>query len=148
MIKVIPFKAEHIECMEIREYEVKEVCSMPQFPTALKQWENEKNSATVVCDGRIIAVIGFMTLWEGVCEVYILPSKYISKYPHAFARCLKRALSSSAFSIFHRVQLRALNNDLHNRFNAFLGFKKEGVLKKYDSRGNDFAMWAITKEGN
>jgi hypothetical protein len=147
MIKVIPFKAEHVECMDVRDYENKTVCSMPQFSAAVKQWEDSKNAATIINDGRILAVMGFMVLWQGVCEVYILPSKYISKYPHAFARCLKKVLSSGAFNTFHRIQLRALKDDLHSRFNKFLGFEKEGTFKKYDSEGNDFVMWAITKEG-
>ena len=146
MIKVIPFKAEHIECMDVRDYEAKTVCSMPQFEAAVKQWEDSKCSATVVFDGRILAIIGYMVLWQGVCEVYILPSKYLSDYPHAFARCLRRVLTSGAFNNFHRVQLRALKDDLHSRVNRFLGFVKEGVLKKYDSEGNDFVMWAITRE--
>lgn len=120
---------------------------MPQFSAALKQWEDSKNSATVVYDGRVLAIIGFMVLWQGVCEVYILPSKYISEYPHAFARCLKRVLTSGAFNNFHRVQLRALKDDLHGRFNSFLGFRQEGILRKYDSEGNDFVMWSIIREG-
>ncbi len=145
MTKVIPFKAEHVECMNIRKYERETVYNMPDFQKALKDWENRNTTGTIIHDGRILAIFGFFELWPGVCEVFMLPSEYLAKYPAAFARCVKRTIESGAFNSFHRVQLRAIDDKLHNRFNTFLGFEKEGVLKKYDSQGNDFIMWARVK---
>lgn len=142
MIKVLAFKKEHIECMDIRDYEMQTVVNTPNFQTAIAIWEQNKNAGTIIYDGRILAVMGYIELWPGVCEVYVLPSKYLKEYPAAFARCIKRTLESGIFNKFHRVQIQAQDDKLHNRWIKFLGFEYEGTFKKYDSLGNDFKMWA------
>ena len=145
MIKVIPFKVAHYECLEPREYEASSVCCMPNLNFALKDWEDRKCAGTILHDGRILAIFGFYELWPGVCELFILPSKYTIKYPVAFARCVKRTIESGVFNNHHRVQLRGIDDKTHNKFNEFLGFEKEGTFKKYDSAGNNFNMWARVK---
>lgn len=145
MTKVIPFKKEHIECMEIRDYEMQTVVNTPNFQTAIQIWEQNRNAGTIIHDGRILAVMGYLELWPGVCEVYVLPSRYLHEYPAAFTRCIKRTLDSGIFNSFHRVQIQAQDDKLHNRWVKFLGFTLEGTFKKYDPLGNDFNMWARVK---
>ena len=84
MTRVIPFKKEHIECMEIREYEQNTTLKIPQLQIALQSWEQSNNAGTLIHDGRVIAILGFWELWPGVCELYVLPSVYTAKYPLAF----------------------------------------------------------------
>ncbi len=147
MIKTIPFKAEHIECMNIRQYEMDTCLNMPYFQMAIKIWQEQNRALTMLCDGRIIAIAGYVDMWNGVCEVFVLPSIYLKEYPHAFARCVRKILKSGMFNSYNRVQLRSLDDETHNRFNKFCGFTKEAVLKKYDPFGNDMGIWAVTKGG-
>lgn len=131
--------------MEIRDYEMQTVVNTPNFQTAIQIWEQNRNAGTITHDGRILAVMGYLELWPGVCEVYVLPSKYLHEYSVAFARCIKRTFESGIFDRFHRVQIQAQDDKLHNRWVKFLGFTLEGTFKKYDSLGNDFNMWARVK---
>lgn len=131
--------------MDIRDYEMQTVVCTPNFQTAIAIWEQNKNAGTIIYDGRILAVMGYLELWPGVCEVYVLPSKYLPEYPAAFARCIRRTLYSGIFDRFHRIQIQAQDDKLHNRWIKFLGFECEGTFKKYDSLGNDFKMWARVK---
>lgn len=142
MTKVIPFKLAHIECMDVRDYEVANTLSLKNSQIAFKIFEDNKNCGTILHDGRILGVMGFYELWPGVCELFILPSKYLHEYPIQFARCVKRVVNSGVFDSYHRVQIQALDDDLHNRWLSFLQFSLEGVLKKYDSQGNDYKIWA------
>lgn len=142
MTKVIPFKIEHVECMEIREYESMTTINLENWGFALKKFEQSKTCGTILHDGRILAVMGYYELWPGVCELFVLPSKYLPEYPIQFARCVRRTLNSGIFKEYHRVQIHALDDDLHNRWLSFLKFSLEGVLKKYDSKGNDYKIWA------
>jgi len=145
MTKVIPFKAAHVDCMDIREYENNTVAKWPNFQQALTEWENKNIAGTILADGRVIAVFGFIEMWPGVCEVFVLPSKYLHQYSIGFAKCVKRALNSGIFETYHRIQIQAMDDDLHNRWLKFLGFELEGVFKKYDAQGNDYKMWARVK---
>lgn len=145
MTRVIPFKKEHIECMEIREYEQNTTLKIPQLQIALQSWEQSNNAGTLIHDGRVIAILGFWELWSGVCELYVLPSVYTAKYPLAFAKTAKRILESGIFNNYRRIQIQAPDDELHNRWVKFLKFEKEGTFKKYDQLGNDLNMWARVK---
>lgn len=142
MTKVIPFKTAHIECMDVRDYESITTLTLKNSAIAFKVFEDCKTCGTILHDGRILGVMGFYELWPGVCELFVLPSIYLPKYPMQFARCIKKMLDSGIFNAYHRVQIRALDDDLHNRWLAFLKFEQEGILKKYDPQGNDYKMWA------
>lgn len=144
--KILPFKVEHIEVMDIREYEFKTVFQLKNVQAGLKVFEQSKTAGTIVCDGRIIAIMGLQELWRGVCELWVIPSKYVREYTLPFARTLRKAMDSGILNNYHRVQIRACDDDLHNRFLKFLRFEKEGTLKKYDTLGNDMNMWARVKE--
>lgn len=145
MTKVIPFKLAHIECMDIREYETLTVLNLANWELALRQFEASKTCGTILHDGRILGVMGYYELWPGVCELFVIPSKYLPEYPIQFARCVKRVVNSGIFESYNRVQIHALDDDLHNRWLAFLRFDMEGILKKYDTNGNTYKIWARCK---
>lgn len=145
MIKVLPFKKEHFELMDIRDYENQTLCHLPQLRAGLQLWEHDNNTYTIFCDGRIIAIIGYVELWEGVCEIFLIPSIYLKKYALSFMKVLKNLKDTPVLDKFHRVQIRGLDDELHNRFNSFFGFVEEGTLRKYDQKGNDFKIWARVK---
>jgi len=146
MSKVIPFKKEHLEVMEIRDYEKQTVCERPEFKRAMAIWETSRIAGTIVYDGRILAIMGSLDLWPGVCELFVLPSKYLSQYPIPFARCIKHAIyNSGMFDNYGRVQIQAADDKLHNRWLKFLNFEKEGTLRKYGLAGEDINMWARVK---
>lgn len=140
--KIIPFKVEHIEVMDIREYELNTAFALESVQSALKIFEQGKTAGTIVYNGRVIAIIGLQRLWPGVCELWVIPSRHIKENAVPFARTLRKALCSGILNSYHRVQIHALDDDLHNRFMRFLGFEKEGTLRKYDSLGKDMNIWA------
>ncbi len=144
-VKIIPFKVEHVECMEIRDYESSTVLKLGDFQHGLKVFEQRNTAGTMIYDGRILGIIGYFEIWGGVCELFVLPSKYVNNYPIPFARCIKRALNLPVFENFHRIQIMAQDNKLHNDWLKFLGFEQEGHFKKYDALQNDFNMWARVK---
>lgn len=143
---IIPFKVEHIEVMNIREYELNTTFVLKNVQTALKVFEQSRTAGTIICDGRVIAIMGLQELWGGVCELWVLPSIYLHDYPFQFARAVKKAMDSGILNNYHRVQIQAKDDDLHNRWLKFLRFEKEGVLRKYDNLGNDLIMWSRVKE--
>jgi len=143
--KVIPFKVEHIEVMEIREYEIQTTFALANVQAGLKIFEQNKMAGTIICESRVIAIMGLQELWPGVCELWVIPSKHLHEYAIPFARTIRKAMESGILDNYQRVQILAKDDDLHNRWLKFLKFDYEGTLRKYDSLGNDMKMWARVK---
>lgn len=144
-VRTIPYKIEHIEVMDIRDYELNTTFVLANVQTALKIFELSRKAITLICDGRVIAVIGAQDLWPGVCELWVIPSKYLHEYVFQFSRAILKAINSGMFNSYHRIQIRAIDDKLHNRWLKFLKFEKEGTLRKYDNLGNDMNIWARVK---
>lgn len=140
LTKIIPFKAEHLECMDMRAHE-KELVS---GNNVMKSVEHGSIAVTGMIDGRIICCGGIVPLNNGNSEIWLIPSIYVSSVTVTFCRELRKWLFGMRESLgLQRMQTACLNDDLHNRWMKFLGFEKEGVMKKY-SNGVDFAMWGKT----
>ena len=87
--------------------------------------------------------MGFFELCPGVCEVWVLPSKYIPKHGFIFAKIIKSNLEQLWETRgYHRIQVHALDDKIHNRWLKWLGFKCEGILEKYSTKQQNFKIWA------
>ena len=144
--KIIPFKVEHIEIMDIREYELNTTFQLANIQAGLKIFEQNKMAGTIIYAGRVIAIMGLQELWPGVCELWVIPSKYLPEYALPFARTIRKAIASGILNNYHRVQIQAKDDELHNRWLKFLRFEKEGTLRTYDKFQNDYIVWARVKE--
>lgn len=147
-IKIVPFKIEHIDLMDIREHELMGVFTLKNLKQRLLAIEKITTAGTIVYEGRILGVMGSLELWPGVCEVWVIPSTHIKRYSLIFAKTIKKNLKNieEVFE-YHRVQVTALDDELHARWLTFLGFKKEGILEKYTFQQQNFAMWSRIKNG-
>lgn len=99
-------------------------------------------AGTFIFNGRILFVAGFCKLWEGVFEVWMIPSIYADAYPVFFARTIKRYLDRimTDFSA-HRLQTTSFNDTFHERWMGFLGFQKEGKLRQFTENKNDMCQY-------
>lgn len=144
--KAIPFKAAHIECMDIREQELNLLNSNPKFLRSLPYLESEKCAITIISKGIVIAVLGYIELQKGVFEIWLIPSKHIYKDSIAFAR-LVWYYKNTILEHFdwHRLQVIAADDDLHNRWVRFLKFEREGLLRSWGPDKQDFVIWSIVR---
>lgn len=100
--------------------------------------------ATIVRGSTIIAIMGFYELWPGTIEVWVLPSIHIPEYAKSYLRHVKRYINNIKKTFKpHRMQTMAINDELHDKWMGFLGFKKEGIIEKYSADKVDYAMWAL-----
>lgn len=114
---------------------------------ALEQWQKEKYSFTLWDRNRVIAICGVVTMHEGVGEIWLILEDDKNGDRFKIARNLKK-LTDAVFkeSSFHRFQSRApVDEKVSNRFLAFLGFKKEGVLEQYGLNREDYFVYARIK---
>lgn len=139
-MKAIDYHPTHLELIEMRDEE-REAIDLREFLRS-----TGPATATLVHDFKVIAIIGVYDIWEGVAEVFVLPSIYVQTCPMQFFYQVRRVLKQICrdTTLLHRVQTRSLDDEPTNRWMRLLGFESEGVLKAFTPQKRDYRMWAIT----
>ncbi len=135
-IKGIPFRAEHFEVLEMRQHE-REILNIQELAKAILHG----HANTYIIGPDVLCIAGYVQKWEGVLEVYIVPSKHINKYALAFQRLVKETLDRWLIDN-HRLQTASISNVDSDRWMESLGFKCEGILEQYTCLRQDYKQWA------
>lgn len=141
-MRILPFKPEHLVVMTMRDWEKEKV-----YPYVAQGWLDQcsrlPHNATLVYDGRIITCIGLIPLWEGVYEVWQIPSVYVETYKIWYVKTLWQLFEKKAELLkFHRLQTKCPADDLHDRWMKAMSFECEGILRNYNIFKDDFKMWS------
>lgn len=142
-LQVIPFQAGHATLIELREHE-RELIDVENLASLGERGQ----CATLMCDGRILGIIGFHIVFSGVIYVFVIPSIYVPLYPIPFVwtcRQYIKVLGELPALNVHRMETRSLADDNTDRWMKLLGFKCEGTLEKYTANKLDYRMWAKVK---
>ena len=141
-MQCVPFNREHLNIMDARDYEAEKV--IPYISNAfVDAAEQNLDCYTLIKDGRIITCIGCFELWEGVLDVWQIPSRYAHKYIKDYCKTVKGMLDNTAKKRgARRLQTISPADSLHDRWHKFLGFECEGTLKEYSRFKVDHRMWA------
>jgi len=128
--------------MELREEEHELMENIWDRMPYLKILADDGYAATWITDGRILMSAGVSVVWNGVAEVWVIPSKYVEKYPIAFNRAIREYLSSvmDTFNL-HRLQTSSVADEKHARWMRWLGFKQEGIMRQYTTNKTDYYNW-------
>ncbi len=149
--EIIKFHPEHLNLMDVREHEVKNILKVEGAKERLEALIEVGTSGTIVYDGKILGVMGIFDIWKGVCEVWVLPCKNIPQHALIFARIIKKYLNNIVgLKHYDRIQVTALNNKTQNRFFQWLGFELEtpNGMKNFSNAGCNYNMWSITNGGS
>jgi hypothetical protein len=140
MYKIVPFKVEHLECMDVRPHELN-LLDVNKL-MALKE---SSIAVTGMIDGRIVCCGGVTPFGNGNAEIWLIPSVWVDKYKMTLCKALVKWLLQVREDLaLSRMQTACLNDTLHSEWMTFLGFEKEGIMKNYHG-GVDYAMWGRTK---
>ncbi len=138
--RTVKFKKEHLEVMDLRPHEENLIKATGHLE-ALEEGVN----VTVMVDGRVICCGGVIELHPGCANIWLIPSIHIEKATKTFVKGLREWLWSVREDMsLERMQSVCLDDELHNRWMSFLGFKKEGVMEKF-CMGKDYVMFGRTK---
>lgn len=139
---ITTFAKEHLSAMTPKEGEAAEVAGLPGMADRLVA----AGAKTILSasGGTVLGVIGATNILPGVCEVFVLATKDQSAHPIIFAKSVRKELYTLKEK-YRRIQAVARDDDFHARWLNWLGFEKEGVLKKFGLHGEDMGMWGLTK---
>lgn len=136
-VTIIPFKAEHLEVMNMRDHE-KSLCSDKATMRAI---ESSSICCTGIIDGRVICCGGVSPSLNGNGNIWLVPSVYLQDYTVVFVRSLRKWLFQVREDLaLTRMETECMDDDLHNAWMKSLGFTKEGTKRKYYN-GKDYNMW-------
>lgn len=94
-------------------------------------------------DGTIICLVGICELWNGVFQVFVIPSRDMRKYGVGVVRQVRRLLDSIQISHkAHRMQSWSLDDTQTNKWMETLGFTCEGKMLYFTNNKHDYNMWA------
>ena len=142
-VKVVPFEVAHLKLMDIREHELTGILTLKDIEVRLEALQALGEGGTLIYKGVILGALGFFEMWQGVCEVWVIPSTHITEYGLVFAKKIKEYLQMlQQVKNFHRIQVTALADARHERWLTWLGFKSEGTLEKYSMKQQNYKIWA------
>ena len=135
----VQFEPAHLDVIEMRDIEREELDN----PRIESLATNSGVCHTHMIQGRILCIAGYVEIWAGVREVYVIPSVYVKRYPVAFQRAVKETLFAWEKDI-HRMQTASLDNVETARWMQSLGFVSEGLLEKFGPAPakRDYRQWA------
>ena len=146
IIEIKIFKPEH--AFDILDRNVDEenvwLSRFGDFEDFIKIWEKGGPSYTLFIDNQIVFCGGVVDMRWNRGEAWTLLSSLFYKYPKACVKTIKNELGRiiREFS-FERVQAIVEPEDNRAiRFIEYLGFEREGLLRKYLPDGKDMLMYA------
>lgn len=140
MYRLVKFKKEHLEVMDIREHE-RVVLSQTNYADILEQ----DIAVTGIVEGKIVCCGGVGVMHGGNANIWLIPSIYLQDH----AKTVVKGLREWLFGIredfqLQRMQTICLDDELHDRWMKYLGFKRESVMKNYYN-GESRVMYGRTE---
>jgi|3_EtaG_2_1085321.scaffolds.fasta_scaffold89676_2 L-amino acid N-acyltransferase YncA len=138
-VEIYDLQLSDLDGMNIDYHEFEDV---DNFRERLETVIEDGVAKLVKSKGRVVAAIGYVPFWPGVCEVWAVANLPIVN-KGIYALTLKYAIEEFVVPKgFHRMQATVLKDDPSESFYEKIGFKSEGVLKEYDTMKRDYKMWA------
>jgi hypothetical protein len=141
---IVPFHWMHAETMDLRWQERLYIEHMPDWNQRIRYQQANSLAYTYISDGTIIGSYGFIPMWTGVWEVWLLTAQQCEAHVLQYSRSAKTVIDAFMRAEGVRRLQAAVNlgDPRAVRFARFLQFEREGVLKAYGPDGSDYMMMA------
>lgn len=139
----VKFRPDHIDLMKLRPEEIAGSTLEEAKKRIAGYAADSAQALTYTYDGRVIAVMGFIFLWDGVIQGWIVPTVYVHTVPVNFARTVRRYIEAVAETFkCHRFQTGSYDDAFHARWMKWLGFTSEGVSRQFTPDKRDYVNYA------
>lgn len=142
MMHVIPYRSFHISALKIQsQQKYMDDIIKPEYCKALES----AGPAYTVMDGcSVVACGGLAEQWATRATAWSLISEDVTG--HKFARLHKMVLRFLASQDYPRIEM-TVDHDFEqgHRWARLLGFRWEGLMKKYNPNGSDCDLYARVK---
>lgn len=137
-MKIIDYKTEHLFELNVQPYQLSDEVT-PEYA----EWIGQYPCYTAIHDGKVVAVGGLVPMWPGRAVMYLRVSDGISYQWISLFRAAKKVIYQG-LKEYHRLEAQSEFPE-SERWLQMLGFKYEGVMRKYRPDGQDVKMWSIVR---
>jgi len=143
-----PFRKEHIEFIEMREFDKIAFSSLSDPLALAAAYEQAGYSWTGIVDDKIVFCGGVYPTWEHCGIAWMLSSMITEQHKIFLHRSIKNIIKNSMEALkLHRLEISVAEGHIKGyRWAEVLGFTYEGMMLKYDSQGNNYRRYALIKE--
>jgi RimJ/RimL family protein N-acetyltransferase len=141
-----PFHPAHLEMIEAHELISKSPAQLEEWKEIIEAQATVGTAITAYLHGKPVACFGFMPIWTGVAEMWLLIEERGRKYGKSLTRA---AMTVRDFAVLsnnlHRLQITVRCGDIRAvKWAQAIGFDKEATLYKYGPDGSDFYIFSRT----
>ena len=145
-VNYVPFHPAHAAVMQISDKHLEAVSKGVDIKYMLDMQSKLGTAITAYLHGRPTACFGFVEIWPGVAEMWLLIEERARKYGKTLTR---GAIGFRDYAVItrnlHRVQITVRCDDIRAvRWAKAIGFAEECRMSKYGPDGADFYLFART----
>lgn len=144
-VTIEPFQVEHLQEMKLRAFDAKALGYLDSFSTEVAQGFLRGPGWTVRIDGQILGCGGFVILWEGRVEAWVIGTPLLMVYPKLVFSITKYQLDlvKEHFG-FRRIEaVTQASFGAGRRFLEHLGFTPESEMKRYGPDGSTHIRYVL-----
>jgi hypothetical protein len=144
-MKTIEFKPDHLKEIVPRRIDLTAFSGWRENLVEHYKMNPDNPGFTLIHEGVVIACGGVYKLWDGVGEAWVVGSDNIPIKKLSFHKAVIRAIKKIKESKkFHRIQ-SIVRGDFPEAlgWQRLIGFKIEGLMKKYSSDGVDCFLYRM-----
>lgn len=140
----MPFHKNHASRINIKSEEVLVVANREEAIDVFDQQEQMGAAVTAFVYNQPAAIFGFVSIWKGVAEAWLVADDVMRSMPVTFTKSAKQVLDISAISMgLHRTQITVRSTDTRAyKWASAVGFKEECLMRKYGTDGVDYFLMA------
>ena len=131
---MVPFEAWHLKWVDFNSVALGNVSnSKYTIEEQALALEVQGDAFTALRKGKVVACVGIIPLWTGVCELWMYLGKETFSEKRKALRIMKEFLDNlTTGHKMHRLQSVVLEDFKEGRrFAKFFGFKEEGTMKNF-----------------
>lgn len=143
MFSVVSFIPEHVSQIDIHDVYSGDL-EVLRLQAPMIYQANNCFTVTLILDGKVAGVVGMAVAWPGVADAWTLLSKAACAHPMELHHCVSKIIRSYT-KMLGVVRLSAASrasNAQGQRWLKALGFKPEGLMRKYGPDGSDWYLYA------
>jgi RimJ/RimL family protein N-acetyltransferase len=144
-LRVVEFEPSHLKDINLRAFDQQVILGVPDAIERITAQSRSGVAYTGFDDnGGIVAMGGVCILWQGVGSGWVLTSDLMVKYKIWTHRTIRDILKAAINRHnLHRVESLILeHHGVSMKWAERLGFQCEGLLRKYDTAGNNYWIFS------
>ena len=146
MFNLIEYQDSHLDMINLRRAEgIDYRVDRSVIQMMIKHTGGDGLVMTIEKDGVILGIAGYYPIWVKGLEVWVIPAEeaFSPMFRISYIKAVKTLLQNVIKVIAPvRIQLTAIADETHDRWCSWLGFTKEGTMRKFSPSGATYNLWA------